>query len=285
MTGTGVIKFNGGADRAFTLKPGAFNGTFTEMVNATTQGNYIVFSGVTGSSFTAQTWGTGPNGFNHIGPCGFQIREAVVGGDTTTTLVSSPGGTGSYGDAVTFTATVGASGVPATGTVTFRDGSAVLGTGVLSGGTAAFTTSTLTVANHSITATYDGNGSFSGSVSSPMTYVVTPKAVTITGVTAGNKIYDGNASAALTGGTVSGVIGGETVTMVPGSGTFASPNVGTWAVTASGYSLSWTPRRQLHAHRATHRAERHHHPAAGPVDRHPHLRRDGHCRGGHLQHL
>ncbi len=47
--GTGVIKFNGGADRAFTLKPGAFDGTFTEMVNATTQGNYIVFSGVTGS--------------------------------------------------------------------------------------------------------------------------------------------------------------------------------------------------------------------------------------------
>ncbi|HSP41840.1 MAG TPA: YDG domain-containing protein [Luteolibacter sp.] len=237
-TGTGVIKFNGGADRAFTLKPGAFNGTFIEMVNATTQGNYIVFSGVTGSSFTAQTWGTGTNGFNHIGPCGFQIREAVVGGDTTTTLVSSPAGTGSYGEAVTFTATVGASGVPATGTVTFRADGAVLGTGVLSGGTASFTTSTLTVANHSITATYDGSGSFGGSVSSPMTYVVTPRAVTVTGVTAGNKIYDGNASAALTGGAVSGVIGGETATLVPGSGTFASPNAGTWAVTASGYSLA-----------------------------------------------
>ena len=109
-----AVKFNGGADRAFKLKSGAFNGTFTEMVNSTTQGNYIVFSGVTGSSFTAQTWGTGAGGFNHIGPCGFQIREAVIDGDTVTSLVSSPSGTAAYGDAVTFTATVGFPGAPGT---------------------------------------------------------------------------------------------------------------------------------------------------------------------------
>ncbi len=76
--GTGVIKFNGGADRAFKLKPGAFDGTFTEMVDATTEGNYIVFTNVTGSSFTTQTWGTGPGDFNHVGPFGFQIREATA---------------------------------------------------------------------------------------------------------------------------------------------------------------------------------------------------------------
>jgi hypothetical protein len=87
--GTGVIKFNGGADRAFKLKPGAFDGTFTEMVNASTPGNYIVFGGVTGSSFTTRTWGNGPNGFNHIGPCGFQIREAVAADTTPPTLNGS----------------------------------------------------------------------------------------------------------------------------------------------------------------------------------------------------
>lgn len=76
--GTGVIVFNGGPERAFTLKPGAFDGTFTEMVDATTAGNYLVFQGVTGSSFTTRTWGTGPGGFNHVGPTGFQIREAAV---------------------------------------------------------------------------------------------------------------------------------------------------------------------------------------------------------------
>jgi len=73
--GTGVIVFNGGAERGFTVKDGAFDGTFTEMVDATTPGNYIVFTGVTGASFTTQTWGIG---FNHLGPCGFQIRDAVV---------------------------------------------------------------------------------------------------------------------------------------------------------------------------------------------------------------
>ncbi len=76
--GTGVIVFNGGPERPFTLKPGAFDGTFTEMVDGTTQGNYIVFRNVTGSSFTTQTWGTGPTGFNHVGPFGFQIREAAA---------------------------------------------------------------------------------------------------------------------------------------------------------------------------------------------------------------
>jgi hypothetical protein len=74
--GTGVIVFNGGSERAFKLAPGRFDGTFTEMVDATTEGNYIVFRGVTGSSFTTQTWGAGDNGFNHIGPFGFQIRKS-----------------------------------------------------------------------------------------------------------------------------------------------------------------------------------------------------------------
>jgi hypothetical protein len=94
--GTGVIVFNGGAERAFTLKPGAFDGSFTEMVDATTQGNYIVFTGVTGSSFTTQTWGTGPNNFNHVGPFGFQVREAGVAPPTATLVIdlgTSPAGT------------------------------------------------------------------------------------------------------------------------------------------------------------------------------------------------
>ena len=73
------IVFNGGAERTLTLKSGAFDGTFTEMVDETTPGNYIVFKGVTGSSFTTQTYGKGPTGFNHIGPSGFQIRPAIAG--------------------------------------------------------------------------------------------------------------------------------------------------------------------------------------------------------------
>jgi hypothetical protein len=156
---------------------------------------------------------------------------------TTTALVSSPDGTGPYGTAVTFTATVTGAG-SASGTVTFRDGSTVLGTDILSAGTATLVTSALAAANHSITATYGGDATFAASLSAPTAYVVTPVSLAITGVTPANKIYDGTATATLTGGTLSGgVIGGETVTVIPGSGTFASENAGTWAVTASGYAL------------------------------------------------
>ncbi len=71
---TGKIVFNGAPERAFIIEGGSYGGTFTEMVDGTTPGNYIVYTGVTGSSFTAQVYG---DGFNHIGPTGFQIREAT----------------------------------------------------------------------------------------------------------------------------------------------------------------------------------------------------------------
>jgi hypothetical protein len=98
--GTGVIKFNGGTERAYKMKSGAFDGNFIEMVDATTEGNYIVFTGVTGSSFTAQTWGLGAavwgdmGDFNHNGPSGFQIREAAVAtGYGTWAEINAPGQT------------------------------------------------------------------------------------------------------------------------------------------------------------------------------------------------
>jgi hypothetical protein len=94
--GKGAIVFNGGPERDFTLKAGAFDGTFIEMVDATTPGNYIVFKGVTGSSFTTQTYGKSPTGFNHLGPLSDPSPaldvdggglatgvEWVVGGDPT----------------------------------------------------------------------------------------------------------------------------------------------------------------------------------------------------------
>ena len=157
---------------------------------------------------------------------------------STTAVASSLGATGPYGSAVTFTATVTVSGALPTGTVTFKDGATVIGTGTLDGtGTATLATSALAVASHSVTATYAGDANYAASVSAPYVYGVTPLTLTVTGVTASNKVYDGGNAAALTGGALGGVINGETVTIVAGSGTFASPNAGTWAVTANGYTL------------------------------------------------
>jgi hypothetical protein len=91
----------------------------------------------------------------------------------TTTSVGSSANPSVFSQSVTFTATVTSSGGTPAGTVTFKDGSTTLGTSNLDGsGRATFTTSTLTVASHSITATYNGSSTFNPSTSSVLTQVV-----------------------------------------------------------------------------------------------------------------
>jgi hypothetical protein len=88
----------------------------------------------------------------------------------TTTLLASSSPTSTFGQPVTFTATVSPS--AATGSVQFFDGANSLGTAVLSGGTASLTTATLAVGTHSITATYGGDSSYASSTSSALTQTV-----------------------------------------------------------------------------------------------------------------
>ncbi len=63
---------------------------------------------------------------------------------------------------------------------------------------------------------------------------ITAKGLTISGVAAAPKAYDGTLAASLSGGSLVGVVDPDEVTIVAGSGVFASKDVGTWAVTASG---------------------------------------------------
>jgi hypothetical protein len=76
-----IIVFNG-VEQNFTVMDELFDGTFTGFVDATTPCNYIVYEGVSGSSFSFQIWGLGPEpdglGFNHIGPRGLQIMKADI---------------------------------------------------------------------------------------------------------------------------------------------------------------------------------------------------------------
>ncbi|HEV2687951.1 MAG TPA: Ig-like domain-containing protein, partial [Bryobacteraceae bacterium] len=92
---------------------------------------------------------------------------------TTTKLTSA--GPSMSGQKMTFTATVSSAfGVP-TGTITFMDGSTVLGTATLKNGVATFSISTLSVGTHTITAIYSGNATFQPSASAPLTETVTPQ--------------------------------------------------------------------------------------------------------------
>jgi hypothetical protein len=82
---------------------------------------------------------------------------------TTTTLTSAPDPS-SAGQTVVFTATVTSPAGSPTGTVSFFEGSTLLGTATVgAGGVATFTTATLSAGTHTLTATYSGDGNFLGS--------------------------------------------------------------------------------------------------------------------------
>ena len=91
---------------------------------------------------------------------------------TSTALITS-GSPSTYGQSVTFTATVtSGSGTPA-GNVTFKDSGTTLGSSALNAsGVATLTLSTLAAGGHSISAVYDGDSTFSGSTSSAVTQTV-----------------------------------------------------------------------------------------------------------------
>jgi hypothetical protein len=102
---------------------------------------------------------------NFLGSSGVLIQ--TVGEANTTTVVSSSANPSAPGQSVTFKATVSGPGTP-TGTVTFSDGTTVLGRATLSGAasgvaTASFSSSSLTVGSHTITAAYGGDANFAGS--------------------------------------------------------------------------------------------------------------------------
>jgi hypothetical protein len=77
---------------------------------------------------------------------------------TSSASLSSSPNPSSAGQPVTLTAAVTCAGFTATGTVTFTDGATVLGTGTLNASSVAtFTTGSLGVGNHSISASYHGD--------------------------------------------------------------------------------------------------------------------------------
>jgi hypothetical protein len=88
----------------------------------------------------------------------------------TTAAVTSSMNPSTFGHPVTFTASV--SPTAATGTVSFYADSVLLGTRTISGGTATYTTSTLSAGTHSITVTYSGDADYLTSTSPPLSQTV-----------------------------------------------------------------------------------------------------------------
>lgn len=84
---------------------------------------------------------------------------------SSSTAVTSSVNPSTFGQSVTFTATLTSPGGTPTGTVDFKDGGGISGCNsqVLSGGVATCVTSALSVGTHTITADYGGDGNFTTS--------------------------------------------------------------------------------------------------------------------------
>src|SRR5439155_7590842 len=149
-----------------------------------------------------------------------------------------------FGQSVTFTAgvTAASGSITPTGTVTFKDGVTTLGTGTLDGsGQATFTTSSLTVPSHSITAVYGGDSNYNTSTSTALSQTVN-KANTTTAVTSSPNPSVFGQSVTFTA-TVSAVAPGAgsptgTVTFKDGATTLGTGTLSGGQATFSASSLS-----------------------------------------------
>jgi len=154
-----------------------------------------------------------------------------------------------YGQSIVFTATVKAV-APATnaltGTITFKDGTATLGSASLNAaGQAAFSAKTLSATNatHTITAIYGGSANYSNSTSGKFLQSVSKLVLTVSGITASNKVYDASTTATLnlSKAALKTVLAGDVVTLntTAAKGAFATKIVGTGkTVTVSGLVIA-----------------------------------------------
>jgi len=165
---------------------GTATGSVTFKDGATVLGTASISGGV--ATFSTSTLAVGSHSITasflgstyFVASASSALTQVVESG--TTTVISSSANPSEYGQTVTLTATISHGALIPTGTVTFKGGTAVLATvAVGSAGTAAYATSTFTVATHPITAVYSGDSNYAGSTSAALSQKV-EKAATSTSV-------------------------------------------------------------------------------------------------------
>jgi len=239
-TPTGTVTF---MDGATTLGTGNLSGNQATFMTSTLSGGTHTITAVYGGDSFFNPHTSSP------------ITQVVNGGVSTTTSVGSSLNPSVYGQAVTFTATVTPSaGGPPTGTVTFKDGASVLGTGTLNTANppqAIFTATAppLTGGSHSITAVYGGDSNFGGSTSPAITQTVNQATTTVAVASSLNPSAFGQSvtfTATITpsgAGTPSGTVTFKDGTTTLGTGTLnnASPPQATFTISTlavGGHSMT-----------------------------------------------
>jgi MBG domain-containing protein/Big-like domain-containing protein/centrosomal CEP192-like protein/NHL repeat-containing protein len=157
---------------------GAPNPNFTGTVTGVIPGDDVVVTYVTNATPTSPAGNyaiganvSGTSAANYIAtihPGTLAITPAA-----TITAVATSGSPATFGTSVTFTATVTTTSGVVSGSVNFSDGSTLLGTGTLNAsGIATFSTTTLAVGSHTITAAFQANTNFTASTAT-LTQVMT----------------------------------------------------------------------------------------------------------------
>lgn len=157
---------------------------------------------------------------------------------------NAAGDTATYGTQVTFTLTLSCSDT-LSGTVQFQADGVDIGSPVaLSGNQASYQTSatTLGAGSPSITANYLPTGAayhFTSLTSNACDMTINPKPLTVTGLVAAPRVYDGTTDVSVTGGALSGILVGDTVSATyPTAGTAVSKNAGTRSVSFASVTLT-----------------------------------------------
>ena len=120
-------------------------------------GNNLVYSSSWPVNKTLESFLVGGNLVVHNG-----MKCTVTG--TSTTAITSTKNPSNFGDAVTFKATVTGAVYLPSGSITFKDGTTELAIVTMSGGSASYSMSTLSLGTHEITASYSGDLKFVSSV-------------------------------------------------------------------------------------------------------------------------
>jgi len=218
-TPTGTVTFKHGAT---TLGSASLAGGKASITTAALPG---------GVNAVTATYGGSTNYLSSAGAVNQTVNPAV-----TSTALTSSLNPSTYGKSVTFTASV-SSGVAGTitGTVTFKDGAASIGSATIVAGKAALTTAALTGGTHSITAHFNGSANFAASTSAAVSEKVNKVATTAKLTAAPNPSSFGQ-SVKLTATVKAGALSGA------GSVTFKSGTVtlGTGALNASGVATLTT---------------------------------------------
>jgi predicted secreted protein len=224
-----------------TTNGGALTGTVTFSDGATVLGSAAVNAGTAVWNATALALGThsitvaysgdANNAASQSAALSQQVLQA--GGVALTSSANPAIATTS----VTFSATVAApQGVAITGTVTFRDGATVLGTGsVGAGGVATFSNSTLTVGQHQIVASYSGDANNLAATSGVLVQTVQIAGTTVTLISSANPALTGapltlTSTVTGTGGSVTGTVTFEDGTATLGAANLNSAGVATFQV-------------------------------------------------------